>query len=70
MLILCRAVQHFVVGMQSTNFENKEAVVKLWTHEMLRAFGDRLSRENDLSEFIDSLQSTAEKYFYCKVDGV
>ena len=44
-----RVVQGVLLQAPSGEFANKSSVMRLWTHEALRVFGDRLTDDNDRS---------------------
>ena len=37
------------------DYESKEAILKLWSHEILRVFHDRLSTSQDQEEFVENI---------------
>ncbi len=57
-------------------YENREHIVKLWSHEILRIFHDRLISEGDREKLKGYLNEQLETHFqmsleeHCQRDGV
>ena len=49
----------------SDNCSNASALVRLWLHEGLRLFADRLPEMNDVATCDDALRQIAQKRFAC-----
>ena len=60
-----RVVQGVLLQEPSDQFQNKPSVMRLWTHEALRVFGDRLTDDTDRQWMCDHCSQMCKEVFKC-----
>ena len=60
-----RVVQGVLLQAPSGEFANKSSVMRLWTHEALRVFGDRLTDDNDRKWMCAHAATMCKEIFRC-----
>jgi dynein heavy chain len=60
-----RVVQGVLLQEPSDQFQNKPSVMRLWTHEALRVFGDRLTDDTDRQWMCDHCSAMCKEVFKC-----
>jgi hypothetical protein len=60
-----RVVQGVLLQEPSDQFQNKPSVMRLWTHEALRVFGDRLTDDTDRTWMCNHCSQMCKEVFKC-----
>jgi AAA+ lid domain len=67
---VARVVSGVLLPPAATLAADGGAAARLWTHEALRVFGDRLTEAKDLEWLLDTLRGAAPRHFGTPLDSV